>query len=217
MNKVMKAAMALAIVLGLAVCADAGTKDSLMVTITPNVYYAVLISTGNVGLNLGTVELKASTQTVNPSTVTIQSSYAKTELKLEGAIAHSGAGTEWTFSIDSTTYETDKLAAWAVFTDTSVVSAPSQSSGYFNGTEPGADADLIGSAQQHVGETGGSGTRFLAGIGDSGYKPMDAIPNDTTDLAASRSHLWLMFRLPGGSTSPDAQNITLTLTAVQEE
>ncbi len=217
MRKMTKAAMTLAIVLGLALRAEAATSDALMISVIPNVYYAVDITTAAGGLDLGTVDLKASTQTVNPSTVTIQSSYAKTELKLQGAIAHSGAGQAWSFSNSSDTYETDKLVAWAVFTDTSVASAPSQESGYFNGTSSTTVSDIIHGTQVHVGEEGGTETRYLADPGDDGYKSMDAMPPYSVNAGGSQSHLWLMFRLPGASTSPGAQNITLTITAAQEE
>lgn len=215
MNRMMKAAMALAIALGAAVSASAGIPaDSLMVTITPNVYYAVLISTANVGLNLGNVDLRASTQTVNPSTVTIQSTYATTDLKLQGAITNPADPTHpWTFSASSGTYETDKLAAWAMFTDITVGTAPAQLGGYFNGTTQGTGADMFDANDNFVGERGGSETRFLA-VGETGYKTMDDMPNDAVEPDISRSHLWLRFRLPGASTSNTAQNITVTLTAV---
>ena len=191
--------------------AVAASTDSLTVTITPNALYAVSINTASVVLDLGGVNLGASTQTVSPATVTIQSSYAGTDLKLQGSIAPGVA--PWSFSADSTTLENDKLAAWAVFTDLSVSAAPGQTSGYFNGTAPGTANDMIDGTSQDVGAVSGVGTGFLAGTSDAGYKTMQAIPNYTTDQTASRSHLWLYFRLPGGTTSSAAQKITVTLFA----
>src|SRR5436190_513653 len=96
----------------------AGLSDSLTITITPNAGYSVMITTTNVGLDLGTVALGASTQTVRPSTVTVTSSFAATGLKLTGSM--SGAGIPWTYAINTAAQAQDELAAWAVFTDTSV-------------------------------------------------------------------------------------------------
>ena len=209
--------LALGLLLGLAGAkAWAADKDALTVTITPNVYYAVLVSTGTgEWLDLGTVGMGVSTWTLRPATVTIQSTFGSTELHLQGEIL-SG----WSFSADSATLETDKLVAWAVFTDTSVAESPSQASGYFNGTTAGAANDMLDATDRHVGggaggEDGGTGTRFLAATTDAGYKPMDSIPNNVMDLAASRAHLWLRFRTPGGSSTPGAKKILFTLTALQ--
>jgi hypothetical protein len=201
--------LGLALIAGRAYAAD---KDSLTVTITPNVYYAVVITTGTGSfLDLGSVPLGVSTWTVRPATVTIQSTYAGTDLKLQGNIT--SAGSAWSFSADSTTIAGNELAAWAVFTDTSVAASPAQTSGYFNGTTQGTGNDMIDGTLRDVGAVAAAGSAFLAGTGDAGYKTMQAIPTETVDAASSRAHLWLRFRLPGSSSTPDAQKITLTLTA----
>ena len=203
----------LALGLGLVSTAQAATTtDSLTVTITPNAYYAVAIDTASVALNLGSVALNTQTATVNPATVTIQSTYATTELNLDGTIA-TDAGTAWTFSADSTTAQTDKLVAWAVFTDTGVASAPAQAGEFFDGTTQGTDSDMFGLGDFAVGDAGAGESRFLAATTDAGYKSMNSMPNNIVDNPASRSHLWLRFRLPGSSTSSTAQNITVKLTA----
>jgi len=189
----------------------ASQYDSLTVTIKPNAYYAVSIDTDDASLDLGTVELAASTWTLKPATVTIESSYAGTSLKLMGAIAC--AGTAWQFSNSSSTIEAGKLAAWAVFTDTSVAAAPGQTSGYFDGNERGDNSDMISTDNRSVGAMGGAETAFLAGPGDAGYKTMYGLPNNLTDLAASRAHLWLRFRLPGATTDNYAQKVTIRLQA----
>ena len=95
MKRLKKIALALALGLGLAHVSQAAVTDQLVVTITPNAYYSVAIDTANVVLDLGTVALTASTQTVRPSTVTILSTFATTDLRLQGAIT--SAGTPWTF------------------------------------------------------------------------------------------------------------------------
>ena len=210
MKRLKKVALALAFGFGLTHVAHAAVSDALTVTITPNAFYAVDIDTTNVSLNMGTVALAASTQTVSASTVTIQSSYATTDLKLQGAIA--SAGTAWSFSADSTTLATDELAAWGTFTSVARSSAPAQTADYFNGTVPGAnDSDMIDATNRYVGTASGVTNLFENNAGfDS--KDMDALP--PSPAAASKSHLWLYFRLPSASSTPNAQNITITLTAV---
>src|SRR3954468_23975569 len=96
-------------ILALGICgaAKAASTDSITVSVTPNAYYAVDIDTTNVSLNLGSVDLGASTQTVRPSTVTIQSTFANTDLKIQGAITTT-VGTPWTFDDDTTSSDTDK-------------------------------------------------------------------------------------------------------------
>jgi hypothetical protein len=48
---------------------------------------------------------------------------------------------------------------------------------------------------------------------DFAFKDMDSLP--PSPAAAALSHLWLRFRLPSATTSTNAQNIQITLTAVQ--
>ena len=65
------------------------TNDAtaVVVRITPRADRGVQISTGDAGfLNLGTVDLGASTQTVNPATVTITGNMNATELDLSASI-----------------------------------------------------------------------------------------------------------------------------------
>src|SRR5689334_19580721 len=140
MKRILKAALALAFVLGLSHVAHAyNTSDSLTVTIAPNAFYAVDIDTANVVLNLGAVDLGVSTQTVSPSTVTVYSTFATTDLKLQGAI-----GPTWTFDDVTTSSESNKLAAWATFTSVARSSVPTQTADYFSGTAPNVDdTDVI--------------------------------------------------------------------------
>ena len=200
----------LALGLGLTRTATAATTDSLTVTITPNAYYSVTIDTTGVSLDLGSVALNTTTGTVSPALVTIQSTYATTDLKLQGSITSAGP-TPWTFSNNTTRIENDKIAAWAVFTDTSVAVVPT-SAGAFSGTEPVADSDLIGAGNPDVGD-GGNTAHFVVAAGEAGYKTMEDMPNFAVDPAASHSNLWLKYRLPGSSTRSEAQFITHTLTA----
>ena len=213
MKRITKAALALAFGLGLVNAAQAAVSDSLMVTITPNAFYAVDIDTANVVLDLGTVSLSASTQTVSASTVTIQSSYATTDLKLQGAIT--SAGTAWTFDDNTGTTESNKIAAWASFTSIAHSTAPAQGGEYFSGTVAGnSDSDVIDTTNRYVGSSAADGTTTLFEVnnGAHGAKDMDALAPDPDPLA--KALIWLRFRLPSATTSSNAQNITVTLTAV---
>jgi len=212
MKSYLKRAAVLGLALGLFAQVHAAVSDSLTVTITPNAFYAVDIDTSNFsGMDLGTVDLAASTQTVLPSTVTIQSTYATTDLRLQGAIA--SVGTPWTFDANTASNESDSLQAWGVFTSVARSSAPTQTSGYFSGTTPGAnDSDLISTTNRYVGTQGGVTNQFEADAADFAFKDMDSLP--PSPAAASLSHLWLMFKLPSATTDTAAQLVTLTLTAV---
>ncbi len=210
----MKWVLALAIGLGLTGRAQAATTDSLTVTITPNAYYDVDITTYSSALmNLGLVNLAASTWTVRPATVTINSTYAATDLKLQGQINTSG-GTAWQFDSDTSNANLDRLQSWAVFTDTGVAAAPSQTSGYFSGTTPGvSNSDVISTTNEDVGTAGSDTGMFEAAAADAGFKDMDNLTSSLVDAPASASHLWLRFKLPNATTSSTAQDITITLTA----
>jgi hypothetical protein len=215
-KKRMRWILALAVGLGLAGTARAQTtSDSLTVTITPNAYYAVDIDTGSnvtgLGMDLGSVALGVSTHTTLPASVAVKSTYAKTDLTLTGAIIT--ASNPWSFDADTTLAENDALAAWAVFTDTSVTVAPILSAGAFSGTAAAtAGSDVISSLSQDVGD-GTQADRFVLGSSASGYKTMEDIPAEAADAAASHANLWLKFRLPASSTSNGQQKVTITLTA----
>ncbi len=212
MKRAIKVALALAFGFGLSHVAQAAVTDSLTVTITPNAFYSVDIDTANVVLDLGTVDLAASTQTVQPSTVTIDSTYATTDLRLQGFI--SSAGTPWTFDADTSSNEGDALQAWGVFTTIAHTTAPAQSGGYFSGTQPGQnDSDVISTTNRYVGTQGGVTGHFEAASGEHGFKDMDALA--PSPAAAATSLLWLRFRLPSVTTTTNAQNVHILLTAVQ--
>lgn len=182
------------------------TYDSLTVTITPNAQYAVDVDTAisPALLNLGVVDLGQSTFTVNVTTVEVRSSFAATDLSIRAEVISGG----WTVDGDTTTQETDGLQAWAVFTDTSVVSQAVAAA------QPGAFAadDLLQQTNRDVGNVGGGPNLYMLTSG-TGFKNMEDLPSSAVDLNASRSHLWLKFRLPSVTTTPSAQQIYITLTA----
>ena len=210
MKRITKLVLALAFGLGLSHAVHAASTDSITVTITPNAFYSVTIDTGNVSLNLGTVGLGLSTQTAQPSTVTITSNFATTDLRLQGAI--SAASNPWSFDDVTTSTESQQLAAWATFTSVARSSMPVQGADYFSGSAPGADgSDVIDANSQYVG-TAGSVDNLFENNSDFDAKDMDAM--GPFPAASSQSHLWLKFRLPSVTTSQGAQNITITLVAV---
>ena len=106
--------------LGLTVKAEA-YADSIMadntaqitITIRPNINRSVTITTDNVNMDLGLVDLTGvyvATQTVTPATVTISGTYGNTDLLLSANITGG-----WTFDASSNTIEQDKLATWVTF------------------------------------------------------------------------------------------------------
>src|SRR5580658_9766085 len=118
-------ALGLACWAGPAHATGAGT-DSVTVTISPLAQYLLQVTTGAPagGLALGSVGILTSTYTVNPTTVTVYSSYPTTGIELEGLVA-GGWGMEPQTTALST--DTNKMAVWAVFTDTGMASQPQAS------------------------------------------------------------------------------------------
>lgn len=183
------------------------TTDSLTVTITPNAQYAVDVDTAisPALLNLGTVNLNTSTATVNVTTVQVNSTYATTDLAIRAEVISGG----WSIDGDTTTQETDALQSWAVFTDTSVVSATvvAAQAGAF-----GAN-DLLQQTNRDVGSVGAGPSLYMLGAGETGFKSMEDLVPSTIDTPASRSHLWLKFLLPPATTTLTAKQIYITVTA----
>jgi len=194
--------------------ARAATTDSLTVTITPTAAYAVDITTGGDAdplLNLGAVDLGQSTYTVNVTTVEVRSTYATTDLSIQAQVISGG------FSIDgdTATQETDALQTWAIFTDTSVVSAV-----VAQGLAGAFDAqDVMQVTAQNVGSVGAGPNRHMVNSGATGYKVMEDLPSVFAGGGAvmeSKSHLWMKFTLPPVATAPTIgtpQRIYVTVTA----
>lgn len=203
---------ALGLLLGLAGGAQAALSDSLTVTITPNAGYAVDVDTTGIVLDLGTVDLGLSTQTVKPATVTVQSSLATTDVTITGAMVSGG----WTFDANTATNEADALKSWAVFTDTSVTVAPTAGvNGAFSGTVPDANgSDVVSTSAIDVGTAANADLQMVLTSAAPGYKTMEDMPTSGVDLPASRSHLWLYFTLPPSTTSGTSKQMMFTITAV---
>lgn len=193
--------------------AQAALSDSLTVTITPNAAYAVDVDTVNSPalLNLGAVDLGLSTFTVNVTTVEVRSTYATTDLSIRAQVLSGG----FSIDVDTTAQETDALQAWAVFTDTSIVTTAAAQAGT---GDFGAD-DLLMTTNRDVGNFGAGARQYELAGADAGRKDMEDLPSVNAgggSIWASRSHLWLKFLLPPVASAPTIgtpQLIYITVTA----
>ena len=131
----------------------------------------------------------------------------------------SGAGVPWTYSINTAAQAQDELAAWAVFTDTSVsnyavLGTTGTNSNYFIGITSGiANSNVVGTLQTPVGTSAGVSPHFIANAGQPGRKTMAALPTFAADNAASRAHMWMYFVLPPSTTDNNEKYMTFTLAA----
>ena len=195
--------------------ATGANSDSVTVTISPLASYLLLVSTGSPtgGLSLGTVDALISTFTVNPTTVTVYSSYAQTGIELEGLL--SGGMTLETNSANLAT-DSDKMSVWAVFSDTGLAAAPTAGgaampSANFQGTTVGtASSTIVTSAFVNV---GGLTTLKYYVLPDShaNKKRMAGLPTNATDAGGSMSHLWLGLKMSPFGSVGSQQTLTVVL------
>jgi len=183
-------------------------KASLTIRITPNVDYGVTLDTATLRgddaaiINLGSVELYASTQTVKPATATIVGTVSKgaanTGQELDVLATNLTAG-GWSFDATPSTYSTlgsiNELAMYLAFTPTSQSVKPT-------GDEFANALYEYTGGSVHAGQTGGNGTKF----------EMSAVDMDDLSVG-NKAHLWLLFRLPNETSTGAAQDIQVTLTA----
>jgi hypothetical protein len=186
----------------------ADNTAQITITIRPNVNRLVTITTDNVNMDLGLVDLTGdfvSTQTVSPATVTIGGTFGNTDLLLSANI--SGG---WTFDGSSDTIDSDALATWVTFTSTNVAATPSQTGSYFDGTVLADDKDLIAvDAVDYPSIRVGNNSGTLDGRFEDNSTSMNGM------LVGNERHMWMMFRMPSATTVADEQNITFVLTVEQ--
>ena len=188
--------------------AQADDSDSMTITITPNVDYGVEIDTTNTTLDLGTVDLYAATQMVDPATVTILGTVSSdgtetTGQELDLALSFGGTGpwsVDATPSTDATSGSIDELAVYALFSDTELSAPP-------DGDEFAAESADFTSASGHAGSATNNGTDFEY-TQAANARDMDHLSVD------EKAHLWMFFRLPPSTTNTGAKTVTLTATAV---
>ncbi len=183
---------------------------ALVVRITPNADRGVTISSGNLNLNLGLVDLGASTQTISPATVTINGNMINSELELDASIAGG-----WSFDPNQTFLSTgaNLLNAWVQFTSVSTGLAPAQSYEYFRvGTSSGSKLAPANSGPTYaataVGNVGAPGVGMFEnneGVSGTFGGDMDAMS------AGDVRHMFTYFRLPPTTSITGAQDINITL------
>ena len=195
------------------------TDAVLTVRITPNADYGVTIDTANVFdtgsvLDLGALNLYSSTYTLKPATVTITGTVSKNtgsglggqELDVAASILTANG---WVFdqspTTDQTSGEVDALAMFLLMSPTTLSEAPSGASF----TDAGAAAQVTAAAAgsqtsltYRGGGLGGAGTKFEFGGTD-----LDQMS------VGDKRHLWMYFRLPSETSTGNAQDIAVTLTA----
>ena len=182
----------LAIMAGMTGRAWAAQSDALTVTIIPAGSYAVDIDTAGVSLTFNAQALDADNNVVLPATVTIQSTFATTDLKLDAL--SSGAGIPWNLA---TTNTQDNLQMWTLFTSTTVQTIPAKSGDNFDDTN-----DRVGDGDTASTHQVGDLVNFEDGAFDT---------DSQTPL--KKSHLWVRFHTPSATTDNNDKLIKLTLTA----
>ncbi len=217
---------ALGMTLGLAcwarpAAATGAPEDSVTVTITPVANYLLLVSTGSPagGLSLGNVSVLTSTYTVNPTTVTVYSSYATTGLQLEGLVTGGAIGIEPAPSSANLSTDTDKVGLWAVFTDTGMAAQPNATGallpgGAFTGVAPGAGSMVV--EQNVFVDVGNTVGGYTLPSGTPHWKTMRSLPTYTADNGGSQAELWLGLELSPVSAATEniQQSLTVVLKAV---
>ncbi len=191
---------------------DDQNSDSITIRITPNIDFGVDIDSGTPmesggGLiDLGSVDLYVATQTVRPATVTILGNLASAgantgqELDVSGQILGAGG---WSFDLTPSTWatsgENDALATYIMFSDTSLSLAPDGD----DFAAAGNEADFTGTTLRAGGAGATNGGKFELGATEMD----DLSPND-------ERHMWFFFRLPNNTSNGNANDIQITLTAV---
>ena len=193
------------------------TTDGLTVRITPNADYGVSIDTTNVGvaggvIDLGAMDLYTSTFNVKPATVTITGSVSKRgalggqELDVTAQVLTANG---WIFdptpTTDATSGAVDELAMFLLMSDTSLSASPGGASFTIAGTAASVTSGPSGTQTSHTyraGGLGGAGSKFEFG----------GVDLDQMSVGNAR-HLWMYFRLPDTTSTGNAQDIAVTLTA----
>lgn len=188
---------------------NSNNTAQITITITPNVDRSVTITTDNVNMDMGNVNLTGgfvSTQTVSPATVTVGGTYGNTDLLLSANI---NGG--WNFDASSDTLETDKLATWVSFTSISSATVPSQDGEYFrgvDGTEPDS-ALLASNTNAFAAMRVGTNAATLPGKFENNLTSVNGMAVNT------KRHMWMFFRMPSDTSTTASQRVTFVLTVDQ--
>ncbi len=184
--------------------------DSLTITILPNIDRGVSIDTTAAYMDLGTMDLKLTTRTVHPATVTILGTLASDGSQTSGqeldlSLTFTGG---WSLdtapTIDTTGVggEVDALAVYALFSDTGLSTVPTAA-------EFVSDNGAFTTMSARAGGGSGDGTQFeKTGLG---VLPVDGMDHKNPQ---EKAHLWMLLRMPSATTSGGSKTVTLTATAV---
>ncbi len=181
----------------------ANDAAAITISITPNIDRGIMIDTGNVNLDLGNLDMNASSQTVMPATVTILGNITNSELDLSAGITGG-----WVFDPNQTfaSTGTNQLNMWASFTTISSAAAPSQGDEYFRvGTSSGAKftSNTENFGPQPVGVNNGSGVGF--------FEPNDPASDMDGLNPGDRRHLWIYLHTPPTTSVTTQQKININL------
>ena len=185
----------------------ANNTAQITITIAPKIDRSVTITTDAPSgmLDLGALDLgpAVSTQTVYPATVTVQGTIANTDLWLSANIA--SQGTAWQFDTDASAAESDYIAAWVTLTGTDVTATPAKDANNFNSNTVGANSDLVDGTIQRLGHE-------VTGDNPNGRFEDNATSSNNFATGSTKRHMWMYFRMPSGTSTPEAQKITFVLT-----
>ena len=180
---------------------------ALLVRVTPRVDRGVEISSGDVHLNMGSVDLGASTQTVRPATVTIQGNLTETELDMSGSIT---GGWSYDNSQAFTSTGTNLLNVWATLTSISTASAPAQDDEYFRvGTSSGAKLTSTN------GTFGSTPVGLSGSTGFGRFESNEDAADMDSMIPGAKRHLWIYFTLPPVTSIAADQDVNFVLSTRQ--
>jgi hypothetical protein len=172
---------------------------ALTVIIFPRADRGVEISSGEATLDLGVMDMNASTKTVHPATITVVGTMSSTELEMTSTITAVGL-LSWNFDDDPLSANADLLSTWAVFTQTSVSDAPADNT--FEVSNATITQAMV-SVAERIGGSGGNGTRFESGA------DMDQMPIGT------KRHLWIRMKTPSSTSYSGQQDVNFTMAVTE--
>ena len=211
MKKVMKGVLALALLLGFGVReAGAANPDTLTITITPTVTLDVTISTSvvlwsvdggadlDISLTLGTTDFL-----VRPGTVTLSTTFADTELNVDGIDNMA----DWAFDTDPLTAEADGLQVYVLFSSNTQQTGPAIAD-FDDGI--GVTGDMVDDLSTRRYGLSGSDD----GLNDSQFQSVTFAEATENMQDTGERHIWVRVDMPPATSSTNPQTFSIALTAV---
>ncbi len=175
---------------------SSNNATALTILITPNADRGVEISSANSTLDLGAVDMNASTKTVNPATVTIMGNLSTSELTMQSTITAAGFES-WNFDDAPVSADPDTMAVWSLFSGIDVASAPADNEFVIY------NATVTQSMVATPAQIGDAASRFEGGWTGSDMDNM---------VPQTRRHLWTRMRMPSTTSRTVQQRVVFTLT-----